>query len=47
MPARKRERVEPTDDWSQLQLRLDWPEHTPPDEWVQIHVGRVAEKLTA
>src|SRR5215212_5717926 len=26
MPARKRERIEPTDDWSQLQLRLDWPE---------------------
>src|SRR5215213_1842019 len=28
MPARKRERIEPTDDWAQLQLRLDWPEHT-------------------
>src|SRR5215213_6283390 len=28
MPARKRERIEPTDDWAQLQLRLDWPEQT-------------------
>jgi transposase len=28
MPARKRERIEPTEDWSQLQLRLDWPEQT-------------------
>jgi transposase InsO family protein len=28
MPARKRERVEPTDDWAQLQLHLDWPEQT-------------------
>jgi hypothetical protein len=28
MPARKRERIEPTEDWSQLQLHLDWPERT-------------------
>jgi transposase len=28
MPARKREPIEPTDDWAQLQLRLDWPEQT-------------------
>jgi hypothetical protein len=26
MPARKRERIDPTDDWPQLQLHLDWPE---------------------
>lgn len=26
MPAPKRPRIEPTDDWHQLQLLLDWPE---------------------
>ncbi len=26
MPASKRPRLEPTDDWSQLRLRLRWPE---------------------
>ncbi|MBV9282493.1 MAG: helix-turn-helix domain-containing protein [Chloroflexi bacterium] len=26
MPAAKRQRVEPTDDWHQLQLLADWPE---------------------
>jgi hypothetical protein len=26
VPARKRPRIEPTDDWSELQLRFDWPE---------------------
>ena len=26
MPARKRPRAELTDDWSELQLRFDWPE---------------------
>jgi hypothetical protein len=28
MPARKRSRIDPTDDWTQLQLHLDWPEQT-------------------
>ena len=28
MPARTRSRIEPNDDWAQLQLRLDWPEQT-------------------
>src|SRR5919204_1134080 len=28
MPARTRPRLEPTDDWDQLQLRFDWPEQT-------------------
>ena len=28
MPARKRQRIEPTEDWTQLQFRLDWPEQT-------------------
>lgn len=26
MPLRKRPRIEPTEDWSQLQLRIVWPE---------------------
>ncbi len=26
MPALKRARVEPTEDWSKLQLRFNWPE---------------------
>src|SRR5450759_546189 len=26
MPASKRQRVVPTDDWQQLRLHLDWPE---------------------
>src|SRR5437763_11577629 len=26
MPLRKRQRIEPTDDWPQLQLQLTWPE---------------------
>ncbi len=26
MPGPKRQRVAPTDDWQQLQLRLLWPE---------------------
>jgi len=26
MPAPKRQRVAPTDDWQQLRLLLDWPE---------------------
>jgi transposase len=26
MPARSRPRLEPTEDWAQLQLRFDWPE---------------------
>jgi hypothetical protein len=26
MPFRKRLRIEPTEDWSQLQLHLAWPE---------------------
>ena len=26
MPASKRSRSEPTDDWGQLQLRFQWPE---------------------
>jgi hypothetical protein len=25
MPTRKRSRIEPTDDWTRLQLRLAWP----------------------
>jgi hypothetical protein len=28
MSARKRERIEPTGDWSQLQLPVDWPQQT-------------------
>ena len=28
MPARKRLRSEPTDDWAALQLRFDWPEQS-------------------
>jgi hypothetical protein len=28
MPAAKRSRVEPTDDWGRLQLRFQWPEQT-------------------
>ncbi len=26
MPAPKRQRVLPTDDWQQLELLMDWPE---------------------
>jgi hypothetical protein len=26
MPAPKRARMEPTEDWTELQLRFNWPE---------------------
>ncbi len=26
MPTNKRERIDPTEDWGQLRLRLKWPE---------------------